>query len=634
MNVYPRPIEEIRSQEYPYLEGELFRSRNLARLTPPGRTYLDHAGTQLPPKSLVDRFAADLATNLYGNPHSESAPAALSGARVAAVRARTLAFFGADPDEYDLVFVANATAAIKLVADGFRDYCATAAAEDEAAAAAGRAGRALAARFNWLPRGRRRRRKGKRAREFHFLYHRDAHTSVVGARELSTRHRCLGSDADVARWIRGLPAGADGAPAGAVSLFAYPGQSNMTGRRLPLSWSADVHRAGAGAVYTLLDAAALATTKPLRVSQWEPDFVAVSFYKIFGFPDLGALLVRRPPPSPAAPPPGRILTARRYFGGGTVDMVAALDASWHVRKRGALHDALEEGTVPFHSVVALGHALDAMERVYGGLGNVGRHTARLTAELHAELAGLRHACGAPVVRVHNEPGARFGDPDVQGATVAFSVLGAPPPSSSSSSSEFEGGEQRGPRREQPAFGYGQVERLADARRIHVRSGSLCNPGGFAAYLDWTADDLAAALRAGHSCSSPRELALGRPTGVVRVSLGACSSRADVLRLVGFLRSEFADRRAEADGAAAPRAAGEAEGGPPAPEPRAPVVAASPARGALVRAGPSTPWGDAYADADGRGGCCDGGAAAAAAKTPKKMTFIKSAVERRTTVAEI
>ena len=549
------------------------------------------------------------------------------------MRARTLAFFGADPDEYDLVFVANATAAIKLVADGFRDYCATAAAEDDAAAAGRGAGGALAARFKWLRRGRRRRRKEKRAAEIHFLYHGDAHTSVVGARELSARHRCLGSDADVARWIRGLPAGTDGAPAGAVSLFAYPGQSNMTGRRLPLSWSADVHRAGAGAVYTLLDAAALATTKPLRVSEWEPDFVAVSFYKIFGFPDLGALLVRRPPPSPAAPPPGRILTARRYFGGGTVDMVAALDASWHVRKRGALHDALEEGTVPFHSVVALGHALDAMERVYGGLANVGRHTARLTAELHAMLAGLRHACGAPVVRVHNEPGARFGDAEVQGATVAFSVLGAPPPPSSSSS-ELDGEKQR--RHEQPVFGYGQVERLADARGIHVRSGALCNPGGFATYLGWTAEDLAAALRAGHSCSSPREVALVKPTGVVRVSLGACSSRADVLRLVDFLRSEFVDRRAEAEGAVGPRAGTEGEGGPPVQEQRTPVVAASPARGALVCAGPSTPWGDAYADADGRSGCYDGeeAAAAAVAKTPKKKTFIKSVVERRTVVTTV
>jgi molybdenum cofactor sulfurtransferase len=556
------------------------------------------------------------------------------------VRARTLEFFGADPAEYDLVFVANATAAIKLVADGFRDYCAAAweAAEPRA-------------RFRWLPQAKKRRRKPK---EFHLYYHRDAHTSVVGVRELAARHRCLASDADVESWIGGLHTDAGAPPRGAVALLAYPGQSNMTGRRLPLSWSADVHRAGGGKgrggpVYTLLDAAALATTKPLRVSEWEPDFVAVSFYKIFGFPDLGALLVRRSPPSrdPSAPDPARILTARRYFGGGTVDMVAALDAAWFERKAGAPHDALEDGTVPFHSVIALGHALDALERVFGGIANVGRHTARLTRELHAMLAGLTHSCGAPLVRVHNEPGARFGDADVQGATVAFSVLGAPAPPS-----EAAGG-RRAPAAAaaQAAFGFRTVERLADARAVYVRSGSLCNPGGFATYLRWTAGELRAAREAGHSCSAPRETALGKPTGVVRVSLGACSSRADVVRLVDFLRAEFVDRTAGPEGEVVaaeqrPRTTPPPARGPAAPG-RSGAVSAAALAGGLPPTRPVSVgavaqkvagWGDAFADAVGRGGCAgEAVGPPAVAKMAKKKTLVKSVVQRRsvvTTVTEI
>jgi molybdenum cofactor sulfurtransferase len=563
------------------------------------------------------------------------------------VRARTLAFFGADPEEYDLVFVANSTAAIKLVADGFRDYCAPPRDED------GKRG-ALRRRFRWLL-GRGRRKAKKSAREFHYYYHRDAHTSVVGVRELSARHACLGSDDDVARWIRELPSTSAAAPS-AVSLLAYPGQSNMTGRRLPLSWSADVHRQGAAA-YTLLDAAALATTKELRVSEWQPDFVAVSFYKIFGFPDLGALLVRRTPPAPGAPTPGEILTARRYFGGGTVDMVAALGASWHARKSATLHDALEEGTVPFHSVVALGHALDAMRRVFGGVAAVGAHTAALTRELHAGLAALRHKGGAPLVRVHNEPGARFGDPEVQGATVAFSVLGAPAAptassaSSSSAASECHGDEKR-EHGDQPAFGYGAVERLADARAIYVRSGSLCNPGGFAAYLGWSAAQLAAALAAGHSCSNPREAALGKPTGVVRVSLGACSSRADVVRVLRFVEDEFRDRRAGPEGEVLPRGeSGEAappedgEGGGgarPAARPAVPArrTSVGPGAAALPAAPPAARSPPARASSAGalavwRTPCAEGarchGAAKAVAKMPGKKAFVGSVVERQTVV---
>ena len=63
-------------------------------------------------------------SNLYGNPHSASSPSALAGHRVDAIRERALRFFNADPDEFDLVFVANATDAIKMVVECVRDYAA------------------------------------------------------------------------------------------------------------------------------------------------------------------------------------------------------------------------------------------------------------------------------------------------------------------------------------------------------------------------------------------------------------------------------------------------------------------------------------------------------------------------------
>jgi len=63
-------------------------------------------------------------SNLYGNPHSASDPALLSGHQVDSIREQALRFFGADPEHFDLVFTANATAAIKLVAEAFRDLAA------------------------------------------------------------------------------------------------------------------------------------------------------------------------------------------------------------------------------------------------------------------------------------------------------------------------------------------------------------------------------------------------------------------------------------------------------------------------------------------------------------------------------
>ena len=56
-------------------------------------------------------------------------------------------------------------------------------------------------------------------------------------------------------------------------------------------WIAKAHSKGWD---VLLDAAAFVPTNALDLSQWKPDFVDISFYKMFGLPTgVGALLVRK-----------------------------------------------------------------------------------------------------------------------------------------------------------------------------------------------------------------------------------------------------------------------------------------------------------------------------------------------------
>ncbi|KAG7292528.1 hypothetical protein NEMBOFW57_002563 [Staphylotrichum longicolle] len=289
---YSKPVELIREEEYPHMNQG---------------TYLDHSGTTIYARSTIQRTTHLLLTNLYGNPHSANRPAELSGDVVDAVRLKALRFLGADPAHYDLVFTANATAAIKLVADAFRDLA-----------------------------------ELTRAGTFWYGYHREAHTSLVGVRELvkggALHHRCFEGDAEVEAWLSaagdsstaddgggggcGGPQGGLGTGTGlGLGLFAYPGQSNLTGRRLPLEWAGRLRAAGKGGgrlrdTYCLMDAAALAMTSPMggvfADPEAAPDFVCVSFYKVFGFPDLGGLVVRKES--------GHILALRKYFGGGTVSM--------------------------------------------------------------------------------------------------------------------------------------------------------------------------------------------------------------------------------------------------------------------------------------------------------------------------
>lgn len=99
---------------------------------------------------------------------------------------------------------------------------------------------------------------------------------------------------------------------GTPALFAYTGQSNITNSKPPLAVLA--HAATRGFT-TLLDAAALAPTTPIDLTNTPVDAVAVSFYKMFGFPTgIGALVL--------APGVGAWLREKRpWFAGGTVDVV-------------------------------------------------------------------------------------------------------------------------------------------------------------------------------------------------------------------------------------------------------------------------------------------------------------------------
>lgn len=266
------------------------------------------------------------------------------------------------------------------------------------------------------------------------------------------------------------------------------------------------------ATYTLLDAAALASTAPLDLSNpaTAPDFVALSFYKIFGFPNIGALIVRKDS--------AHVLESRKFFGGGTVEMVISINDTWHAKKETSIHDRLEDGTLPFHSIFALDHAINVHERLYGPnpMKFISHHTAQLGKLLFDGLSALQHSNGTALCRIYKDDAAVYGDPTVQGATVAFNVQ----------------------RPDGSLIGFEEVEEAADDRGIYVRSGSLCNPGGVATYLNWSPAEMKAAYAAGHRCSNPTQIMLGKATGVVRVSLGAMSTTGDVYTLLGFLEDQY------------------------------------------------------------------------------------------------
>lgn len=473
-NGYNPRVEAFRSSEYPCLTGTpkpMLIVSTFAN-THQECTYLDHGGTTLYPKSAIEAFSADLCSNLFGNPHSLSPSSQLSSLRVDNVRLRILQYFNADPELFDVVFCANATAAMKLVADGF---------------SAQKPG-------------------------FKYAYHGDAHTSLVGIRELSVEDQCFYTDEDVEQWL------ATPSDDQSIGLFSWPGQSNFTGRRLPLRWSGDL-RASHPNYYSMLDAAALLTTGILDLSDAStaPDFTVLSFYKIFGFPDMGALILRRDASG--------ILAKRKYFGGGTVDALTTR-TGFVAHKKDIPHSYLEDGTIPFHSIIALDAMMDAQTRLYGTQKEISMHAFSLGNLVHRILSDMTHSNGRKVCLLYG--GGDYDSPLLQGPTVTFNMK----------------------RPNGMWVGYAEVEKLSAVKNIHIRAGSMCNPGGMNTYVGLEPWEIEKNYAAGHRCSDSHDIIDGKPTGAVRVSLGAMSTVDDVLAFVKFIDEFYVDQedvRADLEG---------------------------------------------------------------------------------------
>ncbi|PSR97485.1 molybdenum cofactor sulfurase [Coniella lustricola] len=457
---YNAAVEHLRDAEYPMLKDAI---------------YLDHAGTTPYPKSLIDGFATEMTANLLGNPHSATPSSQLSTRRIEDTRLRALQFFNARPEDYDLIFVANATAGIKLVAEALRAS----------------------------PDG------------FDYVYHQSSHTSLVGIRGEATTSICF-DHIEVESWLNGSTAFGQEEQSSSTLLFAYPGQSNMDGSRCPLDWSRRARqlerRHYHDSLYTLLDAAALAATSPLDLSnpQTAPDFTVVSFSKIFGFPDMGGLIVRRQAE--------HAFSFRKYFGGGTVETLVCHKEQWHAPKEHTLHERLEDGTLPVHSIIALDTAIRIHQDLFGPMSRVASHVLSLTRRMHDGLKNLLHFDGTPVCELYSHVKDDSGSLS-SGPIIAFNI-----------------------RNHAGAWvSLSEVEKLASLKGIHIRTGGVCNPGGVAAALGLEPWEIKRNFSVGFRCGSENDIIAGKPTGVIRASLGAISTVKDVDAFVSFIAEFYCER---------------------------------------------------------------------------------------------
>ncbi|KAH1040792.1 hypothetical protein AAZX31_09G002100 [Glycine max] len=477
----PKSVDQIRATEFKRLQLQ-------------DLVYLDHAGATLYSDLQMESVFNDLTTNLYANPHSQSDSSSATLDIVKNARQQVLDYCNASPKEYKCIFTSGATAALKLVGEAFPWSCNSS-----------------------------------------FMYTMENHNSVLGIREYALGQGAAAIAVDIEGELhpeisgetittkisphqvqrRKVAGSLKEEPTGDVyNLFAFPSECNFSGLRFDLDLVKIIKEDSSkilgissvcqsGQWMVLIDAAKGCATMPPDLSKYPADFVAISFYKLFGYPTgLGALIVR----NDAAK-----LLKKTYFSGGTVSAsIADID---FIKRREGIEELFEDGTVSFLSIVSIRHGFKILNSLT--VSAISRHIASLALYTRKMLLAMRHGNGSSVCILYGHHNSMKLCHEM-GPIISFNLK----------------------RPDGSWYGYREVEKLASLSGIQLRTGCFCNPGACAKYLGLSHLDLISNTEAGHVCWDDLDIINGKPVGAVRISFGYMSTYEDVKKFVDFVASSF------------------------------------------------------------------------------------------------
>ena len=451
-------------ERYPsYLETGLLdrlRATEYRRLDERRQVYLDYTGGALYAESQVRKHFDLLASGVFGNPHSANPTSTAMTEHVERTRRYVLEYFNAAAEDYILVFTQNASGALKLVGESFPFQT------------------------------------GSRC-----LLTFDNHNSVNGIREFA---RAKGAAVAYSPLflpslrldLESLEKSLDLADPATNNLFAFPAQSNFSGVKHPLDLVAKAQSKGWS---VLLDAAAYVPTNRLDLKAVQPDFMTISFYKMFGYPTgVGALLVRKS---------SFAKLKRPWFAGGTVNF-ASVQGQAHVLSPNEA--AFEDGTLNYLSIPAVEIGLRHLQAI--GIDAIAERVRCLTGWLLDELLALRHNNGRAMVRIYGPSNTQ-----ARGGTVTLNLY-----------------DPQG-----HLLDYRRVEELAGAEGISLRTGCFCNPGAGEIAEGLTEEDMRAAFTLGPDINLLGFLRMmqergHKSAGSIRASIGLVTNFADVWHFLRFI----------------------------------------------------------------------------------------------------
>jgi molybdenum cofactor sulfurtransferase len=422
-------LDELRSAGFPGLKR--------------GIVYADNNGAALPPKGLIKDHSNFLLSNLLGNPHSGHYPSVLATELATRARERILKFFNASPREYEVIFTKNASEAILSL----RSYIFV-------------GGELLLLADNHnadnglsVP-----------ARQAGGIVRYAPINSSLQIDEVALKNLLLHPE------VKGN------------KLFVYPLKSNYTGIEHSAKWITFAQKNGWD---VLADCASYASNHSLDLSRIKPDFLPISFYKMFGYPTgLGCLIIKKKMYEKMH---------KGWFSGGTIKMVS-ISKDLYISETGYLGH--EDGTINFAGIPAITMGLD----LRSNMGDVFPRVKALTSWLYDQLG---------VIGLENKSIEFYSPKGVD--TIAFNI------------------KKKGKIIEPLLF-----ERAASANGVYVRAGCFCNPGVNEKIFPYNPTAMYNEMLL-HPNNEFNYVFNGEVVGAIRASFGYINNFSDVKRFADYVR---------------------------------------------------------------------------------------------------
>ncbi len=342
--IYSPRFSELRRTEY-------FRLDNLEQV------YLDYAGSNLYPQTLVDNQYNLLSEGVLGNPRGYSTSASMSRSLIESARDAVIDHF--DADDYYCLFTDNSS---DLNAFGE-----------------------------------------------HYPFSPDSIllSSIDSARPLnSLRHICQekGGELDFIK-LRVEDLSID-APAlydsldkhnnKGTKLMAFPAQSSISGTNHGLAHVQNAQNLG---WEVLLEADTYTATNPLSLKKIQPEFVSISFYKMFGMPTgLGCLLVRKD----------------KAEGFDTIEVKLTPKSNGLVKSSNTITQ-IEDETVNFLGIPTVREGLIFIHKV--GIDRIQIRMEKLMSWLVGKIKEIKHSNGQRVVDIYGSQ-----KPSIRGNCILINLL--------------------------------------------------------------------------------------------------------------------------------------------------------------------------------------------------------------------